>query len=119
MKSRSHDLILQQEAKADLDSNDMPDLHVLPGKHVEKDSLVGAEGIEKVNDKPVPEGWKPSPAEERAGKFEVSEPEASMSMGKDRPVPEGWKSSPAEERAGECEVSEPEASMSMSVTGGT
>jgi hypothetical protein len=86
MESRSQDLILQLKAKANLDSNDMPDLHDLPGKqvwkHMEKDSRVGAEGIKKEKDKPV-QGWKPSPAEERAGEFEVSEPRAGMSMEED------------------------------------
>jgi hypothetical protein len=86
-------------------------------KHVEKDSHVGVEGIEK--EKPVTEGWKLSPAEKREGESEVSEPEASMSMEEDKPVPEGWKPSPVEERAGGCEVSKPKASMSMSVSGGT
>ena len=31
-------------------------------------------------DRPVPEGWKRSPVEEKAGDCEVSEPEASMSI---------------------------------------
>ena len=55
------------KAKADLDSDDMPDLHDLHGKHVwkrvERDPRVGAEEMEE--DKPVPKGWKSSPAEER------------------------------------------------------
>jgi hypothetical protein len=83
---------LQQIAKADLDGDDLHDLH---GKHVwkrvEKDSRVGAKEINEEKGKPVPEGCKPSQAEDRAGRCEVSEPEASISMEKDKPVPEGWK----------------------------
>ena len=59
---------VKDKAKIDLDSEDIPDLHDLHGKHVwkcvEKEPNVGSKEIEKENDKPVPEGWKPSTAEE-------------------------------------------------------
>jgi hypothetical protein len=87
MESSSQDL---QKAKINLASNDMPDLHDLPGKQVwkrvEKNYRVGTEWIYNMKDKTIAEVWKPPPSEEGTGKCEVSGSEASMSMGEDVPV---------------------------------
>jgi hypothetical protein len=55
------------KVKADLVGEDMPDLHDLHGKHVwkyvERDPRFGTEEMDE--NKPVPEGWKTAPPEER------------------------------------------------------